>query len=171
MGSILHGRKELRDRVAEMLRTLGGDPEEVSRQLELASVRGTPRDPQDCAIALFLTAILGADPAVRTLKVFNDRVVVFPTQRWLGQIVVRLSEPLRLFVADFDRDRYPQLTRKKLDATRVEGASPGVNETEPVSGASSGTGHVGRYGDVSSAVSCGWPPGEHGVDPSLTVDG
>jgi len=120
MDSIRHGRRELRDRVAEMLGTLGDDPEEVSRQLELASVRGTQRDPRDCAIALFLSAVLGADPSVRSLRVFNDRVVILPTRRWLGQVVVRLSEALRLFVAGFDRGRYPQLTRNMHHDTRVE---------------------------------------------------
>jgi hypothetical protein len=120
-----HWRRELRSETAGVLGSLGGDSPEVAEHLRSAGVQGTPGDPRDCAIAVFLSAVVTADPAVRTIKVTTDSVVVSPTRRWQLPVVVGLSEALRTFVAGFDRRAYPELIRPRGDeADRPERAAP-----------------------------------------------
>jgi hypothetical protein len=121
MESITHSRKELRHHVSDLLSSLGNDAAEVARRLEEAAVRGTPRDAEKCAIAVYVSSILGADPAVSALKVTGTSVVISPARRWRTPIAVRLPGPLRTFIAGFDHDAYPQLTRAEQDtASRSE---------------------------------------------------
>lgn len=120
-----HWRRELRGNTAGVLGSLGGEPPEVARRLQSAGVQGTPGDPRDCAIAVYLSAIVTADPAIRAVKVTTDSVVISPARRWQPPIVVGLSEGLRTFVAGFDRRAYPELVRRRGEkVSRPEPAAP-----------------------------------------------
>jgi hypothetical protein len=125
MPSITPWRSELRGQVRDLFGSLGNDASGVARRLEEAGVRGTPRDSGDCAIAVYLSAVVCTDPAVRALKVTADRVIVTRASRWRPPITVSLPVPLRSFVASFDRDCYPQLTRTPQDgSTRTQQTTP-----------------------------------------------
>ena len=112
-------RRRLRSNVRQMLGGLGNDAGEVAMHLEEAGVHGTPRDVRDCAIAVYLRAVVGADPDVRSLDVMADGVVITPPRRWVPSISVGLSPAVRSFVVAFDRNDYPALVRVEAPAGAV----------------------------------------------------
>ncbi len=106
------GRRELRAHVAHELRALGDTHDEVARRLEGAAVRGTPGDVTDCALAVYLSAVVAADPRVRCLYVGPVRVFIRRDRpRWWPWIGVGLPKALCRFVEHFDRGAYPALVR------------------------------------------------------------
>ncbi|HVM63969.1 MAG TPA: hypothetical protein VMU14_03850, partial [Acidimicrobiales bacterium] len=80
-------------------------------------MRGTPGNVSDCAIAVYLSSIVGADPLVKTVLVGSERVFVKLEGRWLF-VGVSLPKPLRRFVAEFDREAYPALVRPPAEGAR-----------------------------------------------------
>lgn len=117
-------RRRLRTDVGQLLCGLGEDAADVARRLEAAGVRGTPRDVRDCAIAVYLSAVLCADPDVRGLDVMADGIVISPTRRWAPSISVGLTPPVRMFVAGFDRNDYPGLIREQSDGDAATRGRP-----------------------------------------------
>jgi hypothetical protein len=118
MPTLTRSRRELRAQVDLVLCALGNDAGEVARRLEAAAVRGRPRDPRGCAVAVYLSSVVAADPQVRAVLVTTKRVVVKPASWWQPPIAVPLSRALRAFLTDFDRDVYPALVRPKPGAAR-----------------------------------------------------
>ncbi len=116
MGTI-RWRRGVRGRVARELASLGNDAAEVAQRLQSAGVAGTPSDAEDCAIAMYLSAIVAADPAIRTLRVSTTRVVVFPARRWQPAFTVALPDAVRAFIAGFDARKYPRLIRERSPIT------------------------------------------------------
>lgn len=111
MLTISRWRRDLRIQIGQVLSSLGDDPAEVARRLEAAGVRGTPRDPRNCAIAVYLGAVVGADPRVRFLRVMPERVFVVASSWWRPPVIVPLPEALREFIPGFDLHAYPALVR------------------------------------------------------------
>ena len=105
-------RRVLRDSTRELLAALGEDPAQVAAYLQESGVRGTLRHRGDCAIAVFLNAVLASDPDVRSVTVTSDEVVLRRPQWWRPGIRVSLPEPLRRFVSLFDAGEFPGLTRR-----------------------------------------------------------
>lgn len=122
MGTSHSRRRALRDRTAELIGQLGDKPDEVARSLEAVGVRGSPGDPFDCAIAVYLSAVVTADPGVYTVSVHARRIAIIVEGLWRRPIAVRLPAALCEFIARFDRYGYPSLVRPEwaLDA-RLEG--------------------------------------------------
>jgi hypothetical protein len=110
-------RRELRDQVAQVLRSLGDDKDDVARQLGAAGVRGRPGDVGDCALAVYLSAVVTADPRVVTVRVLPVKVLIRMERRW-WPVTVKLPRGLRAFIADFDQRRYPSLVRPRAEADR-----------------------------------------------------
>jgi hypothetical protein len=90
----------------------------VAQRLEAAGVRGTPGNVSDCALAVYLSSIVAADPLVKTVLVGSERVFVKLEGRWLF-VGVSLPKPLRRFIAEFDREAYPALVRPSGEAART----------------------------------------------------
>ena len=106
------GRRALRAQAAHVLRSLGGSEHEIAQQLEAAGVRGSPGKATDCALAVYLSAVVAADSRVRAVYVGPERVFIKGHHpRWWPWIGIPLSKPLRGFVADFDKRVYPALVR------------------------------------------------------------
>ena len=118
-----HGRRALRAEVRQELRSLGASKDDVARRLEAAGVRGRPGKVADCALAVYLSAVVGSDPRVRTVRVLPSRVVIAPNTPWRRPLTVALPKALRRFVTDFDRHDYPLLVRHLTAGDRA---------TEPV---------------------------------------
>jgi len=99
----------LERRVAAFLVGLGSTGAEIAARLACEGVRGVPGDTDDCGLAVYLHAVLGPDHQVRSVKVTGDAVAVY---RWRRRgIAVPLPEPVRAFIGEFDKGRFPILVR------------------------------------------------------------
>lgn len=97
--------------LADLLGQLGSTPGEVARCLAATGVRGVPADVQQCPIAVYLNAVVGAERQIRSLNVWSDRIRV-----GFGRFITRprevpLSPCLREFIERFDGMCYPELIR------------------------------------------------------------
>lgn len=113
MRASLQRRRELRRHTADMLESLGSDSSRVAERLRELGVRGLPGDPASCAVAVYLSAVIAADPAVKSVKVMPARVIISPAKGWRPPVVVGLPEAVRTFVAAFDRNAMPELVRER----------------------------------------------------------
>jgi hypothetical protein len=99
----------------------------VAASLCDAGVWGARNDPRCCAVAIYLSAVLGADPRVRSLTTGQSqvKVVVNGPIRILPPTVVRvpLPEAVRQFIVAFDRGMYPMLVRGPLEDARQSSES------------------------------------------------
>lgn len=95
-----------------LLRSLGADAGSVAMSLAAAGVQGQPADARQCALAVYLHAVMDGDPRVATVRVFHDRLVIgSPGRVRQRRVVVALPPAVRGFVAGFDAQRYPVLVR------------------------------------------------------------
>ena len=102
------GRQSLGRQVGGLLEGLGSSGQEVAQTLVDQGVRGNPGDVGQCALAVYLRAVLGADPRVRSVAV-TDRWVNIGTA-WRTHLVVE-PPAVRTFIHLFDAGRFPQLVR------------------------------------------------------------
>jgi hypothetical protein len=72
-------------------------------------VTGVPRNTRGCVVARYLNASLGGHAWVRSVTVGADRVLLRPTRRWERGVSLALPEPVRSFIAAFDRGEFPNL--------------------------------------------------------------
>ena len=119
----VHERRTLRADVAHELRSLGASKDEVAGRLEAAGVRGTPGSVRECALAVYLSAVVAADARVGAVLVGEQRTFIKLDGRW-RYLGVSLTKGLRGFVHDFDRHRYPALVRPQDDVDRPEVPAP-----------------------------------------------
>ncbi len=109
--------RRLKQRTNQLLAGLGCSPDEVAVTLEAAGVHGVPKSNQSCAIALYLTALMGSDSGVRSVAIGPCSLVMEiispPDGRPAGRLLVQLPKPVRRFVAAFDAQQYPMLTRQQ----------------------------------------------------------
>lgn len=97
--------------VVDLLSDLGNSPAEIAHRLSTLGVRGVPTDVNQCAIALYLNAVVGADRHVHSLSVWNDRVRVSFGRVFTQSCDVPLSSCLQEFIDRFDARSYPELVR------------------------------------------------------------
>lgn len=108
---------ELRDikrRVGALLESLGHDPDEVASALEMAGVQGVPRSNSSCAVALYASAIMKADPRIKSVAVGPCTLILTLLKddgRPGGKLTVQLPKPVRGFVERFDTAHYPRVLR------------------------------------------------------------
>jgi len=106
--------RRLKKETLGVLAGLGVNSDEVAASLQAADVRGVPRDNRSCAVAVYLTSIMGSEPEVRSVTVGHCSLLVDLVgvdQRPAGHLLVQLPKPVRQFVAAFDAFRYPAVTR------------------------------------------------------------
>lgn len=106
--------RQLKKHSTELLTHLGDSPEEVAASLEQAGVHGVPGSNRSCAVALYVGALMGAHPRVRSVAVGQCSLLVnlvTPDLRPGGRLLVQLPKPVRQFVAEFDAGHYPGLNR------------------------------------------------------------
>lgn len=100
-----------------VLASLGSTPNEVATSLQAFGVRGLPADIHQCAIALYLNAVVTGDRHVRAVAVWNDRIRI-SFGRFFGRPTeVPLSGCLREFIDRFDAMSYPDLVRTDAEAS------------------------------------------------------
>ena len=114
--------RQLKRQVGDLLVGLGSTPDEVASSLEASGVRGTPRSNRNCPIALYLSAVMGADPRVRSVTVGHCSMVIAlatPDLRPAGRLLVQLPKPVRRFVSAFDALKYPENVRRPNPPVRT----------------------------------------------------
>ena len=110
--------RRLKKETTGLLDELGHTSDEVASALAAIDVRGVPQDNHSCAIALYLSSLMGTEPTIRSVAVGHCSLVidlVTEDQRPGGRLMVQLPKPVRQFVAAFDANRYPQVTRPSCE--------------------------------------------------------
>lgn len=114
--------RQLKQQTRDLLEGLGSCRNQVADTLRRAGVRGKPKDEGDCAVAVYLKAVLGSDQRIHSLAVQSSNVKVVTDQprrlhprTW---VTVWLPEPVRQFIVAFDGAAYPDLVRKGSDQAR-----------------------------------------------------
>jgi hypothetical protein len=96
------GRRQLKRQIQDVLAELGSSRAEAAESLHNSGVHTVPKDPQCCAVAVYLNAVLGADLRVASVLVHSHSVQVLAEgPRWyqLSHLVtVALSPSLRDFI-------------------------------------------------------------------------
>ncbi len=106
--------RRLKKETIGVLAGLGASSDQVAESLQAVDVRGVPRDNRSCAVAVYLTSIMGSEPMIRSVAVGHCSLLiqlVGQDQRPAGHLLVQLPKPVRQFVAAFDAFRYPAVTR------------------------------------------------------------
>ncbi len=118
--------RQLKKQASVLLADLGKDPDEVARSLHEAGVQGVPMSNETCAVALYLAALMGSDPRVRSVGVGHCAVRIDtaapPDFHPAGWMFVQLPKPVRRFVAAFDDRQYPEVTRQPAVESRPQTA-------------------------------------------------
>lgn len=84
--------------IFELLLRLGGTPDEIAATLSRIGVRGHPHMTSECPLAKFLC-----------LRFPCRIVTVGHTWAMVEDVYLKMPEACRLFVAAFDRGKYPSL--------------------------------------------------------------
>jgi hypothetical protein len=108
--------RQIKKRTSGLLAGLGDSPDEVAESLLINGVHGIPRDNRSCAVARYVSAVVGSEPSVRSVTVGPCSMMISlvrPTDdRPAGRLHVQLPKPVRDFVAAFDARQYPQVTQE-----------------------------------------------------------
>lgn len=108
-------KRQLQDQTRDLLVGLGGSQTEVAESLGSSGVLATPKDPEDCAVAVYLRATLGTEQRVKSLAIKCNCVMIFldgPRRfHWRNVVKVELPEPVCQFILAFDQGAYPNLVR------------------------------------------------------------
>lgn len=110
-------RATVRQQAEQLLGALGDNPGRVAGSLAGAGVRGLPANSRECAVAVYLGAVVGADDRVRGVKVCKSEVLVERAGWWHRSVVVPLPAPVRQFITAFDARTYPELLRPDVTPT------------------------------------------------------
>ena len=118
-------RSALGKQAGGLLKTLGADAGSVATSLAAAGVKGQPADARQCALAVYLHAVMDGDPRVTSVRVFHDRLVIgSPGRLRQRRVVVSLPAAVRAFVTGFDAQRYPVLVRQLEPASEARADTP-----------------------------------------------
>ncbi|MGA7419621.1 MAG: hypothetical protein WB765_15055 [Acidimicrobiales bacterium] len=126
----MRGNRLLKRQIREVLTGLGSCENDVAAALGGTGVRAEPRDPRDCAIAVYLRAVVGVDHRISSVAVQRSDVKVLtePARFGLPNIVtVRLPEPVRRFIEAFDKAAYPKLIRANHEGREASAQAPFTN--------------------------------------------
>ncbi len=116
-------RRDLRENALALMASLGETTQQIATSLQRSGVRATPRNPSDCAIAVFLGAVLASDSRVGSVYVTGSKVMLSPAKSWQRLVTIRLSAPLGDFISSFDLGTFPELTRTAVVVSSDTAAS------------------------------------------------
>ena len=104
----LRSRRDLRQTVEAFVGSLGSSPGAIATTLASLEVRGTPKSASGCAIARYLQVMIGSEPTVTKVAVFNRNIQVSRSGRRLN-LTISAPDPIARFIRAFDSGCYPQL--------------------------------------------------------------
>lgn len=102
--------------VQVLLGQLGTTPGQVAESLGAAGAYGVPG--QDPPVAAYLTAVVGADPNVKSVEVGDGAAVVELRAWWRSAVTVTFPAAVRELAAAFDAGCYPSLDRREHRSDR-----------------------------------------------------
>ena len=81
-----------------------------------AGIRAVPKNPEGCAIALYLGAVLGADSRMESVAVGSNCLKAStkqstPFSLFHGTMLIPVPKAVGQFIAAFDEGCYPELVR------------------------------------------------------------
>lgn len=103
-------QKAIRRQTAGLLAALGSSGTDVATSLAGYQVRGRPRDANGCAVAVYLQAVIGADPRIKAIRVSETSVRITLLRRG-RRVQVPSPPPVRAFIESFDHGLFPSLIR------------------------------------------------------------
>lgn len=103
------GRSDIRQNTTELLVGLGCNPEQVASSLEMDGAKGEPKNPERCAVAGYLHAVITVEDRVSAVNVNRCTVRIRRSSRLKPATVVRLPEAVQQFIVMFDAGSFPQL--------------------------------------------------------------
>lgn len=107
--------RQLKKQTSSLLAELGTNADEVAASLARAGVQGLPKSNRFCAVAVYLTAVMGADPRIRSVAVGPCSLVVNLVRpkdsKPAGRLLVQLPKAARQFVSAFDAGAFPEIER------------------------------------------------------------
>jgi hypothetical protein len=114
-------RRALRSETRQLLAALGRDADQVASALGAGGVRGKRTSTRECAIAVYVSAIVGADERVSAIAVAGTRMRITLQSHWTPPVVVWLPPAVRQFVSAFDAGRFPSLVRGSVSQQQATG--------------------------------------------------
>jgi len=114
-------RQTLRTSLRELLVGLGSTGPEVAQTLRSAGIEGTKKSARDCALALYLRAVVTGDMRVGSVVVWGPTIVVHRTGGLRLPIRLAVPDAVRAFIAGFDQGYYPELLRDGMVGASGEG--------------------------------------------------
>jgi hypothetical protein len=113
--------RQIKRKTSGLLAEMGNSADEVAETLQATGVQGVPRDNRSCAVALYLSALVGTEPSIRSIAVGHCSLtinLVALDARPAGRLQVQLPKPVRRFVAAFDARQYPMVIREPSEAAQ-----------------------------------------------------
>jgi hypothetical protein len=107
--------------IRSLLGTLGTTRGAVASTLEAAGVRATPGEAGASPVGLFLTAIVGSDPNVKSVRLGAGALVVDLRAWWRPAVTVPLPAVVEDFQVAFDAGCYPSLLREECRLNGLDG--------------------------------------------------
>ncbi len=108
--------RQIKRQTSGLLAGLGNSPDEVAESLLSNGVHGIPRDNHSCAVARYVSAVVGSEPSIRSVTVGPCSMMISlvrPADNHpAGRVQVQLPKPVRDFVAAFDARQYPMVTQQ-----------------------------------------------------------
>jgi len=104
-------RQMLRTSLRQLLAELGSTRSEVAQTLRSAGIKGTKKSARDCALALYLRAVVTGDMRVGSVVVWGPTVVVHRSGGLRLPIRLPVPDPVQAFISGFDRGEFPELLR------------------------------------------------------------
>jgi hypothetical protein len=124
--------RQLKKQTGTLLADLGDSADGVAESLRTAGVNGVRQNNRSCAVALYVQALMGSDPRIRSVAVghcaLQISVAAPPEFRPAGRLLVQLPKPVRQFVAAFDAGRYPMVVREQPVGPPVSGTVAQVGQ-------------------------------------------
>jgi hypothetical protein len=116
MGGIVTSRRQLTRQIRSLLADLGSTHQEVASTLHRAGIRAVPKQPDNCAVAMYLGAVLGADSRIHSVTVGSNCLKAATKQAtpfyFYGTMLIPVPKAVGQFIAAFDEGRYPELVRE-----------------------------------------------------------
>lgn len=140
-------------RVGGLLASLGSSRSAVAASLEAAGVRAVPRNRECSPISLYVTAVIGADPNVKSVSVVGDAVAVDLRAWWRPVVTVTLPPAVHDFIEAFDASCYPALLPGEHRPRKADMARGAAGAQGAVQGAQDAAAGAQSAADTSAGTS------------------